>query len=154
MVSEARKQLMAWMKTDYSKHTYFRWKVKWWLEHLGALGTVCETAPSIFTGSESLHSCHFWITVGSFTMYGIFLINSCYEFFPFLQKWCKGERRFSEENGAQTGRKRKRAWEYEICFFPYYYSVFFFRFSLITYGCKRNINTDTENGSVCVCVCV
>ena len=35
---------MAWMETDYSKHTYFRWKVKWWLEHLGALGTMGETA--------------------------------------------------------------------------------------------------------------
>ena len=34
MVSEARKQSMAWMETDYSKHTYFRWKVKWRLEHL------------------------------------------------------------------------------------------------------------------------
>ena len=45
MVSEARKQSMAWMETDYSKHTYFRWKVKWRLEHLGALGTMNETAP-------------------------------------------------------------------------------------------------------------
>ena len=35
---------MAWMETDYSKHTYFRWKVKWRLEHLGALGTMGETA--------------------------------------------------------------------------------------------------------------
>ena len=34
---------MAWMETDYSKHTYFRWKVKWRLEHLGALGTMGET---------------------------------------------------------------------------------------------------------------
>ena len=46
MVSEARKQSMAWMETDYSKHTYFRWKVKWRLEHLGALGTMDETAGS------------------------------------------------------------------------------------------------------------
>ena len=44
MVSEARKQSMAWMETDYSKHTYFRWKVKWRLEHLGALGTTGDTA--------------------------------------------------------------------------------------------------------------
>ena len=45
MVSEARKQSMAWMETDCSKHTYFRWKVKWRLEHLGALGTMGETTP-------------------------------------------------------------------------------------------------------------
>ena len=32
------------METDYSKHTYFRWKVKWRLEHLGALGTMGEMA--------------------------------------------------------------------------------------------------------------
>ena len=45
MVSEARKQSMAWMETDYSKHTYFRWKVKWRLEYLGALGIMGDTAP-------------------------------------------------------------------------------------------------------------
>ena len=44
MVSEARKQSMAWMETDYAKHTYFRWKIKWRLEHLGALGTMGDTA--------------------------------------------------------------------------------------------------------------
>ena len=44
MVYETRKQSMAWMQTDYSKHTYFRWKVKWRLEHLGALGVMGETA--------------------------------------------------------------------------------------------------------------
>ena len=32
MVSEPRKQSMAWMETDYSKHTHFRWKIKWRLE--------------------------------------------------------------------------------------------------------------------------
>ena len=37
MVSEPRKQSIAWIETDYSKHTHFRWKIKWWLEHLGAL---------------------------------------------------------------------------------------------------------------------
>ena len=31
---------MAWMETDYSKYTHFRWKIKWWLEHLGALGIM------------------------------------------------------------------------------------------------------------------
>ena len=45
MVSEARKQSMAWMETDYSKQTYFRWKIKWRLEYLGALGTMGEMAP-------------------------------------------------------------------------------------------------------------
>ena len=33
------------METDYSKHTHFRWKIKWRLEHLGALGIMGETAP-------------------------------------------------------------------------------------------------------------
>ena len=42
MVFEARKQSMAWMETDYSKHTHFRWKIKWRLEHLGALGIMGE----------------------------------------------------------------------------------------------------------------
>ena len=45
MVSEAKKQSMAWMETDYSKHTHFRWKIKWRLEHLGALGTMGDTIP-------------------------------------------------------------------------------------------------------------
>ena len=45
MVSKARKQSMAWMETDYSKHTHFRWKVKWRLEYFGAQGTMGETTP-------------------------------------------------------------------------------------------------------------
>ena len=60
MVSEARKQSMAWMETDYSKHTHFRWKIKWRLEHLGALGIMVDTAPfaaapeilAVFVGSH------------------------------------------------------------------------------------------------------
>ena len=36
---------MAWMETDYSKHTYFQWKVKGRLEHLDVLGTMGETTP-------------------------------------------------------------------------------------------------------------
>ena len=32
MISEARKQSMAWMETDYPKHSHFRWKTKW-LKH-------------------------------------------------------------------------------------------------------------------------
>ena len=48
MVSEATKQLlMARIKMDYSKHTYFQWKIKWRLEHLGALGIMGEVAPLI-----------------------------------------------------------------------------------------------------------
>ena len=35
---------MAWMETDYSKRTHFRWKIKWRLEHLGTLGIMGETA--------------------------------------------------------------------------------------------------------------
>ena len=42
---------MAWMETDYSKDTHFRWKIKWRLEHLGALRIMDET-----TG-ESSHNC-------------------------------------------------------------------------------------------------
>ena len=43
MVSEPRKQSMAWVETDYSKHTPFWWKIKWRrLEHLGALGIMGE----------------------------------------------------------------------------------------------------------------
>ena len=45
MVSDVRKQLMAWMEMHYSKHMYFRWKVKWRLEDLGTLGIMGETAP-------------------------------------------------------------------------------------------------------------
>ena len=45
MASEPRKQSMAWMETDYSKPAHFRWKIKWRLEHLGALGIVGQKAP-------------------------------------------------------------------------------------------------------------
>ena len=55
MFSEARKQSMAWMETDYSKH--FRWKIKWRLEHLGALGTMGETAPLIEYRSVTSEVC-------------------------------------------------------------------------------------------------
>ena len=33
---------MAWMETDYSKDTHFRWKIKWRSEHLEALRTMGE----------------------------------------------------------------------------------------------------------------
>ena len=45
MVSEPRRQSMAWVETDYSKHTYFRLKIKWRLEHVGALGIMGEMIP-------------------------------------------------------------------------------------------------------------
>ena len=40
------------METDYSKHTHFRWKIKWRLEHLGALGIMGE----IFPRRDCFHS--------------------------------------------------------------------------------------------------
>ena len=43
MVYEARKQSMAWMETDYTKHTHFWWKIKWRMKHLGALWIMGET---------------------------------------------------------------------------------------------------------------
>ena len=45
MVFETRKQALAWMDTDYSKHTHFRRKIKWRLEHLVALEIMGEAAP-------------------------------------------------------------------------------------------------------------
>ena len=53
MISEVRKQSMPWMETDYSKHTPFRWKIKWRLEHLGVLGIMDETAPLMNTESRA-----------------------------------------------------------------------------------------------------
>ena len=46
MVFEARKQSMAWMEMDYSKHSHSRRKIKWRLKHLGALGIMDEALPS------------------------------------------------------------------------------------------------------------
>ena len=43
MVYEVRRQSMAWIETDCSNETHFRWKIKWRLEHLGALGIMGET---------------------------------------------------------------------------------------------------------------
>ena len=54
---------MAWMETDYSKHTYFRWKVKWRLEYLGALGTMGEMAPLIFNPISFLVTRSPWLRV-------------------------------------------------------------------------------------------
>ena len=48
MVDEARKQSIACMETDYSKHTHFRRKITWRLVHLGALGVMGETVPLTF----------------------------------------------------------------------------------------------------------
>ena len=48
---------MAWMETDYSKDTHFRWKIKWRLEHLGALRFMGEKTLLIlgFFDFNSLH---------------------------------------------------------------------------------------------------
>ena len=54
MVSEPRQQSMAWMETDYSKQTHFRWKVKWRLERLGALGIVGESPFKLWTYASPL----------------------------------------------------------------------------------------------------
>ena len=62
MVSEVRKQSMAWTEMDYSKHvTHFRWKIKWQLEHLGALGIMGVMVP---LGNLTVNSgCKFRILV-------------------------------------------------------------------------------------------
>ena len=49
------------METDYSKHSHFRWKIKWRLEHLGALGTMGATVPLIVC----LFVCLFSLAPGS-----------------------------------------------------------------------------------------
>ena len=54
---------MAWMETDYSKHTYFRWKVKWRLEHLGALGIMGGAAPLMYH-----KSCIRWIVLHQYVV--------------------------------------------------------------------------------------
>ena len=60
MTCELRKQLMAWMEMDYSKHAHFRWKIRWWLEHLGLLGTMGETAllNSVITQKQLSYETH------------------------------------------------------------------------------------------------
>ena len=55
MVYEARKQSMAWMEADYSKYTHFRWKIKWRLEHLGALKIMGETSLNQQSESTTNH---------------------------------------------------------------------------------------------------
>ena len=42
------------METDYSKDTHFRWKIKWRLEYLGALGSMGEMAPLVSHTGHSL----------------------------------------------------------------------------------------------------
>ena len=56
MVSEARNGLMAWMETDYSKHTHIQGKIKWQLEHLSTLGIMGETESSITDPSQVTYS--------------------------------------------------------------------------------------------------
>ena len=59
---------MAWMEMDYSKNTYFRWKVKWRLEHLSALGTMSETAPFNMALCLLVFSCAHWLPVDTCTI--------------------------------------------------------------------------------------
>ena len=65
---------MAWMETDYSKHSHFQWKIKWPLEHLGTLGIMGETAPLRALGRDlclrdreglSLVVSHVWLWTSS-----------------------------------------------------------------------------------------
>ena len=51
MLSEAKKQSMALDGNGSVKAFVFRWKVKWRMENLGALGTMGVTAP--LTSSSS-----------------------------------------------------------------------------------------------------
>ena len=44
---------MAWMEMDYSKHTHFRWTIKWQLHALGIMG---ETAPFMTSNLHTLGS--------------------------------------------------------------------------------------------------
>ena len=63
---------MAWMETDYSKHRHFRRKIKWRLEHLGALGTMGETAPLMWWVEL-----HFVLCVNLFILVCIDRIGLC-----------------------------------------------------------------------------
>ena len=45
---------MPWMETDYSEHTHYRWKIKWRLEHLGALGIMVAGPFNIQMGGTQL----------------------------------------------------------------------------------------------------
>ena len=47
---------MVWMETDYLKHTHFRWKIKWRLEHLGELGIMGKRAPLNFPKENKLET--------------------------------------------------------------------------------------------------
>ena len=59
---------MAWMETDYSKHTHFRWKIKWRLEHLGTLGIMGETVPSLLKTTFVAISEDFLPSTGSYCL--------------------------------------------------------------------------------------
>ena len=58
MVFEKRNQSMAWMETDYSKHTHFRWKIKWWLVCLSTLRFMGETAHLLGMANTRGNSCN------------------------------------------------------------------------------------------------
>ena len=53
------------METDYSKHTHFQWKIRWRLEHLGALGIMGEAALlRVVSFLLFFFSCSCWSYVG------------------------------------------------------------------------------------------
>ena len=58
MVFEKRNQSMAWMETDYSKHTHFRWKIKWRLVCLSVLQLMGETAHLLGMANTRGNSCN------------------------------------------------------------------------------------------------
>ena len=68
MVCEPRKQSIAWMETDYSNHTHFRlirWKIKWRLEHWGALRIMGKCG--VGSGFEKVNPCDLlWIWASHF----------------------------------------------------------------------------------------
>ena len=101
MVSEARKQSMAWMETDYSKHTYFRWKIKWRLEHLGALEIVGETAPFIYLFISSFPFVSPFLTSSSPSFLKVFPAFSSLHFSEVLKML------FPQALNLQTGHHRK-----------------------------------------------
>ena len=62
MVSEPRKQSMAWMEMDYSKDTHFQWKIKWWLKVLGALWIIGEIM-KVSTQLREIYWYSFWLKI-------------------------------------------------------------------------------------------
>ena len=81
MVHEPRKQSMARMETDSSKHTHFRWKIKWRLEHLGALGIMDKTAPTSGTKGKISFELKEMLSVRYFSLGRLFKYRVAYRSF-------------------------------------------------------------------------